>query len=371
MANGATLHVDLGERSYPIHIAADLLSNLPSLLAARDVTTQHPLFVVTDENVDAHYGSDVLLSLRQAGYRVHKSVVPPGDRSKSLTVLERLVAEALEAGLDRSGVVLALGGGMIGDLAGFFAASFMRGIRYVQLPTTLLAHDSSVGGKVAVNHPLAKNVIGAFHQPLAVIYDIATLQTLSTRERRSGFAELLKHGFIRDAALLDDVSENRESLLAVKSPYIEEAILRGCRIKANVVANDEREHGLRAILNYGHTIGHAIEALGGFSRYTHGEAIAIGMVGAAMVGEKLGTVCEDVVTPTCKLLAAYGLPTALPESFVEDDIVARMKHDKKNRAAELVMVLPTKWGDVDIFSGIPEAVVRDVLTALKNSAEEG
>lgn len=360
-----TLNVSLGERSYPIYVAGGLLGELPELLARHEVGTERPLYLITDERVLRHYGNDVSKRLQKAGYRVGLSVVPPGEQSKSLTVLERLVTDALSFGLDRRGVVLALGGGMVGDLAGFFAASYMRGIPFVQLPTTLLAHDSSVGGKVAVNHPLAKNVIGAFHQPLAVVYDIETLQTLAPRELVSGFAEVIKHGLIADKTLLQLLEKNREQLLAVESPYIEEAILRGCQIKADVVSQDEREQNLRAILNYGHTVGHAVEALANFSELTHGEAIAIGMVAEAIIGLHLGVVGEAVVHKTRSLLSAYGLPTVLPEAMAEDDIVERMKHDKKNRSGKLVMVLPTAWGKVDIFKDIPETVVRKTLRQLK------
>lgn len=361
-----TLYVELGERSYPIHIGPGLLSRLPSLLAECDIAPDHPLFIVTDEHVNQRYGGDVQQFLEDAGYKVGKSVVPPGDTSKSLHVLERLVTDALHFGLDRNGVVLALGGGMIGDLAGFLAASYMRGVRFVQLPTTLLAHDSSVGGKVAVNHPLAKNVIGAFHQPAGVIYDTTTLASLPKRELTSGFAEVIKHGLIRDVTLLELLKEKRDQLVGLESPYIDRAILKGCRIKAEVVSRDEKEHGLRAVLNYGHTIGHAVEALADFGRLTHGESIAIGMVGEAMIGERLGTVKEDIVTPTKELLRAYGLPTTLPPYLAETDILARMYHDKKNRSGKLVMVLPTGWGQVDIFPNIPDDTVLDVLRQLKD-----
>lgn len=361
-----TLHVELGERSYPIYIGPGILRMLPQYLTEQKITPSDPLFIVTDEHVDGHYGDDVLCCLREAGFDVGKAVVPPGERSKSLSTLEKLVTDALAFGLNRSGAVLALGGGMTGDLAGFLAASYMRGVRFVQIPTTLLAHDSSVGGKVAVNHPLAKNTIGAFHQPVAVIYDTSTLKTLPRRELVSGFAEVIKHGFIRDADLLKFLENRREALLAIESPDIDQAVLSGCRIKAEVVSHDEKEQGLRAILNYGHTIGHAIEALAEFGRLSHGEAISIGMVGAAMIGERLGTVNKGMSSQTRELLASYGLPTRLPDAFHEPDIIARMRHDKKNRSGELVMILPTAWGKVDIFSNIDEHVVLDVLRQMKD-----
>lgn len=364
-----TLYVNLGKRSYPIYIGRGLLEQLPDLLFKQGIKCECPLFIVTDEHVDGHYSGKVQHLLQQAGYRFGKSVVSPGDQSKTLAVLEQLVTDALHFGLNRTGVVLALGGGMVGDLAGFLAASYMRGVRFVQIPTTLLAHDSSVGGKVAVNHPLAKNVIGAFHQPVAVVYDTSTLKSLPKRELTSGFAEVIKHGLIRDTRLLDLLQEKHEALLAIESPYIDQAILSGCRIKAEVVSHDEKEQGLRAILNYGHTIGHAIEALADFGRLSHGESIAIGMIGAAMVGERLGTVQGDTVKATRQLLASYGLPTQLPHEFSEHEILARMRHDKKNRSGQLVMVLPTGWGKVDIFSNILEDTVLEILNALKRKGE--
>lgn len=362
-----TLRVDLGERSYPIYIGPGILHDLPHYLAESGVSSAHTLYIVTDEHVDGHYGDDVQRRLQQAGYQVGKTVVPPGEQSKSLTVLEELVADGLQFGLDRNSVVLALGGGMVGDLAGFFAASYMRGIRFVQIPTTLLAHDSSVGGKVAVNHSLAKNVIGAFHQPVAVIYDTLTLKSLSQRETVSGFAEVIKHGLIRDKNLLRLLQEKREALLAIESPHIEQAIESGCRIKADVVATDEQEHGLRAILNYGHTIGHAIEALADFGRLSHGESIAIGMIGEAMIGARIGTVKEEIVSQTRELITSYGLPTRLPPEFSEEDVLARMRHDKKNLSGHLVLVLPTGWGEVGIFSNISDHVVLEVLRELKDN----
>lgn len=360
-----TLYVKLGERSYPIHIGPGLLDRLPQYLSERDVKPADPLWMITDTHVDGHYGEKVQRILQQAGYKVGKCVVRPGDSSKSLSVLESIVTEALEFGLNRNGVVLALGGGMVGDLAGFFAASYMRGVRFVQLPTTLLAHDSSVGGKVAVNHSLAKNVIGAFHQPLAVIYDTSTLSSLPRRELVSGFAEVIKHGLIRDAALLEILQNQREQLLAIESPDIDEVICWGCRIKADVVARDETEQNLRAILNYGHTIGHALEAMGAYDQLTHGEAIAIGMVGAAIIGERLGYVEEDVVIRTRDLLTSYGLPIRLPDRYSEQAILAHMRHDKKNRLGRLTMVLPVAWGEVDIIPNVSDSVVLTVLNKLK------
>src|SRR5699024_3319953 len=224
----------------------------------------------------------------------------------------------------------------------FCAASYMRGVPFVQIPTTLLAHDSSVGGKVAVNHPLGKNIIGAFHQPSLVLYDTETLTTLPEREIRAGFAEVVKHGLIWSESFTSWLSEHAEALLALESPFIEEAIQQGCAIKAEVVSDDEREQGLRAILNLGHTFGHALEAITSYGGLIHGEAISIGMVAAAHLAERIGlTETEDrIVERTIALLKQYQLPVRLPDEFTTDDILAAMRHDKKGKDGKFVFVLP-------------------------------
>ena len=217
--------------------------------------------------------------MSQGGYQTVSAIVPAGEGLKSLTMLELLIGKALEGGLDRKSAIVALGGGVVGDLAGFVAASFMRGVKFVQIATTILAHDSSVGGKVAVNHPMAKNIIGAFHQPEFVLYDLSTLRTLPAREVIGGLAEVVKHGLIWDAEFVNWCEESAEKLLGLDPEALEYALFNGCSVKAAVVSQDERENGLRAILNLGHTIGHALEAVAGYGVLEHGEAIAIGMIG--------------------------------------------------------------------------------------------
>ncbi len=214
--------------------------------------------------------------LEEGGYRVVTAVVPSGESSKSLSQFEQLITEALKAGLDRNSAVIALGGGVVGDLAGYVAAAYMRGIRFIQIPTTILAHDSSVGGKVAVNHPQAKNIIGAFHQPEMVLYDLATLQTLPEREVKSGLAEVVKHGLIWDAEFVDWLDANADKLLALDAEALGYALYKGSSVKAAVVSQDERENDLRAILNLGHTIGHALEAVANYNELQHGEAFQSG-----------------------------------------------------------------------------------------------
>jgi 3-dehydroquinate synthase len=359
-----TLEVALGDRSYPIVVGSGLYADLPRWLQLRHITPAHSLLVVTDSSVAPHYGKRVLTPLESAGYRVQMSVVPAGEASKSLDQLSRLVEEAIRFGMDRDSAVLALGGGVVGDLAGFLAAVYMRGIRFVQLPTTLLAHDSSVGGKTGVNHPLGKNMIGAFHQPELVLFDVDTLATLPERELASGFAEVIKHALIADADFAMWLEQHHEALLRRDPTLLTEAIVRGCAIKAQVVARDERESGLRAILNYGHTIGHALEAATGYRRWTHGEAVAIGMVGEAILGELLGT-ARDVSGFTRRLLALYGLPVTLDEPLSDEELLTLMRRDKKARQGEYVFVLPKGIGTVEVKKGVEERVIREALRRLK------
>ncbi|WP_199614951.1 3-dehydroquinate synthase [Paenibacillus alkalitolerans] len=359
------VQVDLGERSYPIYIGTGLLHQFGAYAERHGLPKRSPLLIVTDEAVGPLYLQTVVESLRLAGYEVGSHMVPYGEETKRLEELGNIVTSALETGLDRDSAIVALGGGVVGDLAGFAAATYMRGVRFVQAPTTILAHDSSVGGKVAVNHPLAKNIIGAFHQPDFVLYDTDTLVTLPVREVRCGLAEVVKHGLIRDEAFVDWCEENAEALLNLDREALAYALHAGCRVKADVVSQDEREGGLRAILNLGHTIGHALEAVAGYGLLTHGEAISIGMCGSARLAVKLGAAPESVVERTRRLLAGFGLPTAIEHPWDTDAIMAAMMHDKKFRGGEMVFVLPTKIGDVEIRKGIPASVVREVVESLK------
>jgi 3-dehydroquinate synthase len=278
--------------------------------------------------------------------------------------LEDIVTDALQAGLDRSSCIVALGGGVVGDLAGFAAASYMRGIRFVQIPTTILAHDSSVGGKVAVNHKLAKNVIGAFHQPEFVLYDTSTLNTLPDREVRAGFSEVIKHGLIWDAAFVDWCRDHADRLLALEPEALATALYTGCKVKAAVVSQDEKENGLRAILNLGHTIGHALEAVAGYNELLHGEAISIGMVGAARLAMKLGHP-ESIYRETKEILSRFGLPVRLPEHMDTEQIMSAMMHDKKFKEGKMVFIIPTAIGKVEINHQISVEWVRETVEQLK------
>lgn len=363
------LLVDLGERSYPIYIGEGLLEDASSFFEKHNIAKKSPVMIITDSHVAPHYLSILEERLRKGGYIVASAVVPAGESSKSLSKLESLVSKALEAGLDRKSTIIALGGGVVGDLAGFVAASYMRGVKFVQIPTTILAHDSSVGGKVAVNHPQAKNIIGAFHQPEFVLYDLLTLRSLPPREIRSGLSEVVKHGLIWDASFVSWCLENAEKLLALDADALGYALYNGCSVKASVVSQDERENGLRAILNLGHTIGHALEAVAGYNELQHGEAIAIGMIGSAKLGVRYGA-SDEVYATTKAVLSLCGLPTSLPEQYDVDAIMAAMMHDKKFAEGTLVFIVPTAIGKVEIKSDVPVKWVREIVEELKLEAEQ-
>lgn len=361
------LMVELGERSYPILIGKGLIKELPMHLSQRGITPKQKLFIVTDDQVAPHYLDLVQHQLIEAGYSCHAHIVPAGEGAKTLRYLEEVTGKALEAGLDRKSVFIALGGGVVGDLTGFCAAAYMRGVPFVQIPTTLLAHDSSVGGKVAVNHPLGKNIIGAFHQPSLVLYDTATLHTLPKREVYAGFAEVVKHGLIWSEEFTHWLDTHADKLLELESPYIDEAIFQGCSIKAQVVSEDETEQGRRAILNLGHTFGHAMEAISKYGGLVHGEAVSIGMVAAAMLAERIGLLLPEqkVTEQTIALLKKFQLPVCLPDSFDIHEMLEFMRHDKKGQGGKLVFVLPRKIGEVDIVSDIDDSDVLEILKKLK------
>jgi len=358
------LTVQLGDRSYPIYIGEGLLERAAFYFDKHGIGRQSPLLIVTDEHVAPLYLEKLESGLKAAGYRTASAVVPAGEQAKSLAQFEELITIALKAGLDRKSSIIALGGGVVGDLAGYAAAAYMRGIRFVQMPTTILAHDSSVGGKVAVNHPLAKNIIGAFHQPAMVLYDLGTLRTLPPREVSSGLAEVVKHGLIRSAEFVAWIDENADRLRALDPEALGHALYFGCRVKAEIVSRDERENDLRAILNLGHTIGHALEAVGGYGELLHGEAIAIGMVGAARIGVELGAP-EEVYEVTKRVLGKCGLPVRLPAHFDTDAIMAAMSHDKKFKEGRMVYIVPKAIGEVYIDKNMSAERVRRVVEQLK------
>jgi 3-dehydroquinate synthase len=320
-------------------------------------------FVVGDENVRGHADA-VARSLAAAGFRVESAILPPGEEQKCLASASALYDRLVEARADRKTLVVAVGGGVVGDLAGFVAATFNRGLGLLMVPTTLLAMvDSSVGGKVGINHPRGKNLIGAFHQPVGVWIDTATLDTLPDREYRSGLAEVVKYGVILDGDLFAFLEANIAAILAREPAAVRHLVACSCRLKADVVERDEREEtGLRAVLNYGHTFAHAFETVGGYGAWLHGEAVAAGMVCASRLAERRGLVNADITDRQTKLLAAFGLPVA-PRDWPADALIEVMRSDKKAEAGRLRFVLPVRLGEVRLFDDVPEEDVRAVLAS--------
>jgi 3-dehydroquinate synthase len=355
-----TVNVNLGKNSYPIYIGENILPELGAYV--KELNVGRKIMVITNPTVWALYGRVVVDSLSAAGFDVIIGEVPDGEKYKSLESAAHLYDVAFTNGLDRKCAILALGGGVIGDLAGFIAATFMRGLPFIQVPTTLLAQvDSSVGGKVAVNHPRGKNIIGSFYQPKMVFADIKTLNTLVEREFRAGMAEVIKYGVIWDRDFFDFLVEQHTAVKSLSPQEIMKVIKTSCSIKAVVVEQDETEQGVRAILNYGHTFGHAYEALTGYKKYVHGEAVAIGMVTAAAVAVKIGMLNSMEAERITKLIEMYGLPTAV-DGLKPADIIASMYHDKKAEAGKVRYVLPEKIGAVKIVSDVQEDVLRAVLS---------
>jgi 3-dehydroquinate synthase len=365
MAGGTReLTVDLGERSYPIYIGTGLIARTGEMFAERVYPAKSPILLVTDSSVVDLYADKVEKSLAGAGYSVTRAVVPAGESSKSLAMLDVLVEAALKAGLDRRSTVIALGGGVVGDLAGFVAASYMRGVRFVQIPTTILAHDSSVGGKVAVNHRLAKNIIGAFYQPDFVLYDLDTLASLPPREVRAGLSEVIKHGLIWNDDFVAWCDENAGKLLSLEPEALGYALYEGCKVKSIVVSRDELENDVRAILNLGHTIGHALEAVGNYGELLHGEAIAIGMIGSARLAARFGY-SPDIAEQTEQIFRKFGLPVRIPAGYKTEEIMEAMMHDKKFSEGQMVFVVPTAIGSVEIRNDVPFSWVREIVEGLR------
>ncbi len=339
----AEIRVELGERSYRIVIGSGILGKIGE--QARDFGFSKRIGLVSNPVVHRLYGKAVEDSLRDAGFDVITILVPDGEEYKSLTWASSIYGELLKHRLDRASALIALGGGVIGDITGFVASTYMRGISFLQVPTTLLAQvDSSVGGKTGVNHPLGKNMIGTFYQPRLVWADIDTMKTLPRRELLAGMAEVIKYGIIRDEDFFAFLEKSWDSILDLEPSSLIHIIRRSCEIKADVVSKDERESGLRAILNYGHTIGHAVETVTGYTAYLHGEAVAIGMSIEARLSVLLNLAVNTDVERIKSLLSLYNLPYELPAGISKDSLLSAMKIDKKALAGEMRFVLPEKIG---------------------------
>jgi len=355
------VQVNLAERAYPIEIGTSNLHETGEFLASRRGVTH--AVIITDLNVEEPHARIVSESLSETVGRIDRLVVEPGEETKCVDVCDALWQKLLECSTDRKSVVVAVGGGVIGDLAGFIAASFARGLPFLQVPTTLLAQvDSSVGGKVGVNLPSAKNMVGAFWQPLGVVIDTDVLVTLPDREYRSGLAEVVKYGVILDDAFFAYLERHIDELNRRDSETLRYVVARCCRLKADVVEQDEREEtGLRAVLNYGHTFAHAFEALAGYGQLLHGEAVSIGMMCAARLASRLGRVDRSLATRQLALLESLKLPVATP-TLEHDAILEAMSHDKKVEHGKLRFVLPSRLGQVELVGDVAPV---DVIAALE------
>jgi len=355
-----TLTVDLGDRSYPIHIGSGLLAQADLILPH---LAQKRVMIVTNTTVAPLYLAQLTATLQAGGVMVAQVVLPDGEAYKNWETLNLIFDALLTDRAERKTTLIALGGGVIGDMTGFAAACYQRGMPFIQIPTTLLSQvDSSVGGKTGINHPLGKNMIGAFYQPKVVLADTDTLRTLPARELSAGLAEVIKYGLIWDAEFLAWLEANMDKLRALDPAAITHAIYRSCEIKAQVVGEDEREGGIRAILNLGHTFGHAIETGMGYGNWLHGEAVAAGMVMAAQTSQRLGWISEADVARTCALIRAAGLPDVAPDLGV-DTYMEYMGHDKKVEGGKMRFVLLKKLGEAVITGDVPADVLNGVLTA--------
>jgi 3-dehydroquinate synthase len=370
-ASPLTVQVYLGERSYDILIGSGLLESLAALAAGwieriTDGKRQSgKCLVITDRNVETPHAQTVVASLRQSEWVCELMVLAAGEQTKQLSVVADVYDRLVAMRADRETVVIAVGGGVVGDLTGFAAATFARGVPFLQIPTTLLAHvDSSVGGKVGINHDRGKNLIGAFYQPWGVLIDTETLSTLPQREYAAGMAEVIKYGVILDPEFFEYLEQNLEGIADRAPAVLRHIVARCCRLKADVVEQDEYERtGLRAVLNYGHTFAHAFETLFGYGTLLHGEAVASGMIYASRLAERRGMIESNVTQRQIALLMAVGLPIDLPEQNrpEPDAVISRMYSDKKTVGGQLRFVLPTELGQVTVCKDVSVDDVRAVL----------
>ena len=355
-----TIRVELAERSYDISIGTNVLKKIKDNLKSFDLSPK--IAVVSNPTVFSLYGKPVLNAVKKAKFDAVTVIIPDGEAYKDFLWLQHIYKELLTHKLDRSSALIALGGGVVGDITGFAASTYMRGISYIQIPTTLLAQvDSSVGGKTGVNHKLGKNMIGTFWQPRLVWIDVDTLKTLPKKELVAGIAEVIKYGVIYDKDLFRTLEAKRDKILNLDRNILVHIIKRSCEIKADVVSKDERESGLRSILNFGHTIGHAIETATDYKKYLHGEAVAVGMCLEARLSQELEFIDKKAVVRIKKLVDSFGLPSALPTDIDINRILSSMQLDKKAVAGALKFVLPERIGRVRIEEGIKEKIIKKLL----------
>ncbi|WP_071517184.1 3-dehydroquinate synthase [Geitlerinema sp. PCC 9228] len=357
-----TISVSLPDNSYPIHIVPGMLDRLGSYLA--ELNPGKKVLLVSNQTIFPHYGDRAIASLQASGFDVATYQLPDGEAYKTLDSISQIYDAALDHRLERSSTMVALGGGVVGDMTGFAAATWLRGIHFVQVPTSLLAMvDASVGGKTGVNHPQGKNLIGAFYQPRLVAIDPDVLQTLPEREFRAGMAEVIKYGIIWDVELFLQLekAQRLDSFVHLSHDLLEIILSRSVQSKADVVAKDEKEAGLRAILNYGHTIAHAIETLTHYQGVNHGEAVAIGMVAASRIAAKMGMWDPQSDRRQYAIIEKAGLPTQLPAGLNIDEIVATLQKDKKVQAGKVRFILPEKIGQATISDRVMPETVKEVL----------
>ena len=357
-----TVKVPLGDRSYSIKIGNELLPNLGKECRRLKLGTRCAL--ITDSKVGPIYSKTAMSSLRKSGFEPIEIRVPAGETAKSLKTIQSSYDKLAKHRIERSSFIVALGGGVVGDMAGFLAASYLRGIGFVQVPTTLLSQvDSSVGGKVGVNLKAGKNLVGAFYQPRLVLCDLNTIKTLPKRELRAGLAEVIKYGIIEDSKLFQRIERKMSKLLSLDTTEMAYIVARSCQIKAKIVEQDETENGLRAILNYGHTIGHALEAISSYGKFLHGEAISIGQVAASKISRDLLGLSQSEVDRIEALFTAAGLPTKIHLSKNEmKKLLAAMKLDKKVTDGKVNFVLANTIGKVSFGIESPEANIKASLT---------
>lgn len=357
-----TISVNLPSNSYNILISSGSLPQLGSEMEKLNLGKK--VLLVSNPEIFDYYGQTCLQSLENAGFETYTHLIPAGESYKKLESIEKVYDTALENHLERSSTLVALGGGVIGDMTGFAAATWLRGVNFVQVPTSLLAMvDASVGGKTGVNHPQGKNLIGAFYQPKLVFIDPSVLKTLPVREFRAGMAEVIKYGIIWDADLFTKLeqAEDIDSFASINQELLQTILVRSTQAKADVVSQDEKEAGIRAILNYGHTIGHAVESLTNYQQFVHGEAVAIGMVAAGRIATEMGLWTEEEAHRQDKLIAKTKLPTQIPPELDINAILETLKSDKKVKAGKVRFILPTQIGEVKITDRVTEDIIRGVV----------
>lgn len=354
------VQVKLGKRSYPIYVGADL-ENLGTKF--KEYSSAQKTVIVTNELLFDFYGKILEKSLKTAGYEVVKVFVPNGEKYKTLAQAEKIYRILLKEKIERFTPLIAFGGGVIGDLAGFVAATYLRGIPLVQVPTSLVAQvDSSIGGKVAVDLPEGKNLIGAFYQPLFVWIDLKVLETLALEEMRNGFAEVIKYGIIKDARLFNFLETWLSDIGHLSLKFLEEIVYRSAKIKTEIVSKDERETiGLRRILNFGHTLGHTLEALTQYRVYKHGEAVSIGMCYATKIAKKMGLIKKEEKKRIIGLLTRVGLPTTWPKKYKWEKIYSYLEQDKKVKSGKINFVLPVRIGEVVTRDNVAKRIIQEVI----------